>query len=257
MLRYLLVRIFYSCVAASNLHQSFANQVVSKIEESNVKKTPISNLVGNLFLTLAIGSSISSIAFGAEKKKSVIAEQTKTSVPFEIKKTRLGMSFAEFSSLYPIVAGRCKDDGGMKTCDFYAHADADQCQLERRMLGYCKPPRVPELETVADCRVMTWYFFFLEGKLGHEEIQLESKCYSSISLGFLQKFGKPNKTENSKIKTKGGGEFNQVEQVWLSNEETMTLEKYGTSINDTYVTLSGSEYRKMKSKEIEKKAGDI
>ena len=191
-----------------------------------------------------------SVAYGADQKKKSIPN------PIEIKNTKLGMPLDEFKNMYSTLS--CADDENMYTCHYYSIlSESGDAQMQEHIHGYKNPIEAKELEKIADCFVFDWFFTFSNEKLVREEIVFANECYSLVALGFKQKFGDPSNTKNSKVKTKGGAEFNQVENTWASKEGKLTLEKYGTTIENSIAVLVNEEYLKRKVETIQKKAGDI
>lgn len=201
-------------------------------------------------------SSLVLTANAAEQQK-----KSKQSAPFELKGTKLGMTFDDFKNLYSTVADKCSDESGDKVCHFYAivgFEDSSGCKSDDRVKGYCDAPKAPELNSISGCDVGDWYFTFVDSKLEREEIMFDNSCFTSVKLGFSQKFGKPSSIKSSKVVSGGGASFSNSTLTWKGSDGLLILVERDYSINlSSVVLVSHSNIKDRSKKLLDKSANDL
>lgn len=194
--------------------------------------------------------------FAAEGNRPVAAPAKSVGSRIELKGIRLGMSLTEFTTAYPGMSSHCKDDDGEKTCHFYQISGVRTsfgCEKDERYNGYCNPPKIAALNTIADCEVIDWLFIFSADKLAKNEIYLGNYCYPSVETGFKGKFGNPSSTERNAISTGGGARLSQSTMLWSRGDDQLMLAKYASTVDQSQVVLVSNKYLQSQAKKRAKK----
>lgn len=137
-----------------------------------------------------------------------------------LKGIKLGMTFDQVAALHP--------------------------ELKCPPIEVCMIPgkhTVATMRTFAGSNVEKWVLDFRDGgKLGVASLYLETSAASAITRALTDKFGKPEKTEETEFKTQGGLKTTQLSTTWGKPEAFLQVKSRYGNIREMVVRLGSISF---------------
>jgi len=155
------------------------------------------------------------------------AGENTAGTPLDIKGLTLGMPFAEVQK---------RLDNSLE-CQGVAKSPGTQ-------LCNFKPDLQPQ-SFAAFGNASARAFMFVFGptqQLGIVAAEVSVDSYNDVLAQVTAQFGKPQKTDQSSIKSKAGPVYLNRQATWVSAGDSLVVEKYGRNLENSKVMLSNSNY---------------
>lgn len=79
---------------------------------------------------------------------------------------------------------------------------------------------------IGDAEATAWCFIGKDGTLNAITVLFAPDDFAPIAKALTEKFGKPAKTDNSKVQNRMGAKFDQIEIAWTNAAQEATLSRY-------------------------------
>ena len=85
-------------------------------------------------------------------------------------------------------------------------------------------------------------FFGEDGNMGIMLTTLPSSSYAGLKSALTERFGAPASSEEQEVQNKLGTKFTNEVTIWQKGDDKLTLQKFGSNINEGSLRLSSIEY---------------
>ncbi len=102
-----------------------------------------------------------------------------------------------------------------------------------------------------------FWFTFENGKLATITGDFDPNIFGTLEEAFVSKYGKPHRAEDTAVQNRMGATFQQRELTWVGDVFTISLQRYGASVTEGFLSVESTKAVLERQKQLEEKKKHI